>query len=136
MQEFSVGDTVKLSVINDTDLASLELVEKTEPTTEVTTTTEETTTTTETTTEMTTTSDTEATTTAPVIEKVVVKGDANDDGVVQANDLLLVKKYVLQMIDSSALNLDNSDVDGNGQVNSVDIVQIKKYLLKMIDSFE
>jgi hypothetical protein len=132
MQEFSVGDTVKLSVINDTDLASLELVEKTETTTEVTTTTEETTNTSE----ITTTSDTEATTTATVIEKDVVKGDANDDGSIEANDLLLVKKYVLQMIDSTALNTTNADVNGDKEVNSVDVLQLKKYLLQMIDSFE
>jgi hypothetical protein len=65
-----------------------------------------------------------------------LKGDVNDSGDVNSVDLVLVKKYLLTMIDGSALNLTNADVNNSGDVNSVDLLFIKKYLLTMIDSLE
>jgi hypothetical protein len=64
------------------------------------------------------------------------KGDVNNDGDINSVDLVLVKKYLLTMIDESALDTNNADVNNDSEVNSVDLVFIKKYLLTMIDSLE
>jgi mannan endo-1,4-beta-mannosidase len=80
---------------------------------------------------------TSQTTTAPSLgdSTDVVLGDANEDGSVQANDVLLVKKYVLQMISDDEINLTNADVTQNGAVEANDLLLIKKYVLQMIDEF-
>jgi hypothetical protein len=60
-------------------------------------------------------------------------GDANGDGEIDAVDLLITKKYVLQMID--VIN-PAADITGDGEVDSVDLLWLKKYLLQLIDSFD
>jgi hypothetical protein len=109
-------------------------------TTAVTTTTTTTTTTPVTTTAVTTTkattTTTAVTTTAPV-EETRVWGDVNVDGSVSAVDVLMLKKYLLQMIDEEDIpdgGLLNADVTHDGEVTAPDLVLIKKYILQMIDS--
>jgi hypothetical protein len=69
-------------------------------------------------------------------ESTGVKGDANNDGDVNSVDVLLVKKYVLTMVDSDALNTTNADVNGDGSVQANDLLLIKKFVLQMIDNFD
>jgi hypothetical protein len=128
---FEVGAEVELSYVEGSNSAISYTVLNPPTTTTYTETAVTTTVYTETETDVTTT--TEDTTGST---STILKGDANDDGSIEANDLLLVKKYVLQMIDSSAINTTNADVNGDNEVTSVDILQIKKYLLQMIDSLE
>lgn len=61
-------------------------------------------------------------------EPIVIKGDANGNGVLDLADLVRVKKY---LVDSSAdIKLANADMDGNGVVNSLDLTAIRIELLK------
>jgi hypothetical protein len=50
-------------------------------------------------------------------------------------DLLLAKKYLLQMVEKDDINFNNADVNGDGEVQANDVLLIKKYVLTMIDSF-
>lgn len=68
-------------------------------------------------------------------EPIGILGDVNDDGEVQSNDLVLVKKYVLQIIDDTKLNIKNADVNQDGEVDAIDILYIKKFVLQIITEF-
>jgi hypothetical protein len=90
----------------------------------------------------TTSSDSQETTTVDDTDTPItdsgINGDVNSDGEVNAVDLLLAKKYVLQMVEKTDIAFDNADVNGDGDVNSVDVLNLKKYLLQMLsaDEFE
>lgn len=71
-----------------------------------------------------------------VIGTTGILGDANDDGEVDSIDILLVKKYCLQIIDESGLNMTNSDVNRDGFVDVTDLLKIKKFVLTIIDTFD
>jgi hypothetical protein len=63
-------------------------------------------------------------------------GDVNVDGEVNAVDLVILKKYILTMIDDSDIpdgGLLNADVKNDGEITSVDLLLLKKYLLTMIE---
>jgi hypothetical protein len=60
---------------------------------------------------------------------VIIKGDTSGDGVVNALDLLQVKKYLLKQKDLSGNYAKAGDTSGDGTVNALDLLQIKKYLL-------
>jgi mannan endo-1,4-beta-mannosidase len=83
-------------------------------------------------------SDSQETTTLKDIDSTVsgLNGDVNDDGTIDVLDLLLAKKYVLQMADETSINFNNADVNGDGDVNAVDILNIKKYLLLILSQDE
>ncbi|EPR09375.1 glycosyl hydrolase family 95 catalytic domain-containing protein [Ruminiclostridium papyrosolvens] len=57
-------------------------------------------------------------------------GDINNDGEIDAIDLLLLKKYLLglETIENSEL----ADLDANGEINAIDFSLLKKYLLGTI----
>ncbi len=59
-------------------------------------------------------------------------GDINGDGEIQATDLLLLKKYLLQMstLDSDALA--SADINGDGEIQANDLLLLKKLILQMI----
>jgi hypothetical protein len=85
------------------------------------------------------TSETTTTDEAPEIDDIsnlTIKGDANGDEEVNAVDLLLAKKYVLQMVQKSEISFENADINDDGDVNSVDILMLKKYILQIIDKFD
>lgn len=99
----------------------------TDTTTESTTTTAETTTTiesttTESTTESTTTSTETTTTTTTVTTTDVNKdlGDLNWDGQVNMSDCVVLRKYLVGVINIHSINYDNADMDGNGRINIFD----------------
>jgi hypothetical protein len=76
---------------------------------------------------------TTTTTTQPIEGTTdVLLGDANSDGSVDSVDVLVIKKYLLTMIDISDINTANADVDGSGDVDAVDLLQVKKCVLGMI----
>ena len=60
-------------------------------------------------------------------------GDADGNGVVNANDALLVMRYALGLVNE--LDMLASDVDGNGIVNANDALMIMRYVLGLITSF-
>lgn len=86
-----------------------------------------------TTTEPTETEPTETTTSGNVIGDSIILGDVNGDGQVKSNDLLLLKKYLLGLVDISDINAKNSDVTGDGDIKSNDLLLLKKFLLGIED---
>jgi len=59
----------------------------------------------------------------------VVLGDVNGDSKINAIDVLLMKKYILKVIND--LPSENAD----GQINSIDFTWLKKYMLKAVEKF-
>lgn len=60
----------------------------------------------------------------------VLSGDADGNGIVNANDALMVLRYALGIIDS--IDFAAADVDGNGIVNANDALMILRAALGII----
>lgn len=58
-------------------------------------------------------------------------GDLNEDKLIDAIDLALLKKCILDNNQS----IKSADVDGNGSVDAIDFVYMKKFLTGEISSF-
>nr|AAC38571.3 exoglucanase S [Clostridium cellulovorans] len=56
-----------------------------------------------------------------------LKGDVNSDAKVNAIDLAILKKYILDS--TTKINTANSDMNGDGKVNAMDLALLKKALL-------
>lgn len=67
---------------------------------------------------------TEPTTPSPEINY----GDVNNDGKINAADVLLLRKYLSKW--EVAINLDNADCNADGKVNAADVLLLRKYLAK------
>ena len=74
----------------------------------------------------------ESSKTEPTEPTVVSGGDANNDGVVNMKDVLMLRKYLADMADD--IDLDASDVNGDGVVNMKDVLMLRKYLAGLIDT--
>lgn len=61
-------------------------------------------------------------------------GDVNVDGQVKTNDLLLLKKHLLGLVEADQVNLVNADVTKDGEIKSNDLLLLKKYLLGIINT--
>jgi len=61
----------------------------------------------------------------------VVYGDLNNDSKVNAVDIMMLKRYILGIIDN--INLTAADIYFDGVVNSSDYNIMKRYLLKAIE---
>lgn len=68
------------------------------------------------------------------VNPVIVYGDIDDDGTVNALDFALLKKYILTG-DATGINLKAADVNRDEQVNSIDLALMKSYLLGIIGGF-
>jgi hypothetical protein len=79
----------------------------------------------------TTTSATDSTTTAGDVDSNNVWGDANCDGEVLANDLLLLKKHTLGISELTGQGLANCDVTHDGEVLANDLAKLKKFILSI-----
>ena len=62
-------------------------------------------------------------------------GDVNGDNIVNSNDLTLLRRYILEIIDSFPFpgGLVNADVNCDGLINSLDYNLIQRYILEIID---
>jgi hypothetical protein len=67
--------------------------------------------------------------TTPTSEVVNIKGDINNDGYLDINDVSQLQKHIAGI---QVLNETNLDVDGNGKININDATLIQKIILKMI----
>ncbi|CUH91631.1 glycoside hydrolase family 9 protein [Herbinix luporum] len=65
----------------------------------------------------------------PSGEEEILYGDVNTDGVIDAIDLGLLKKYLLSM-DEDTISIKNADLNQDGFVDAIDFAQLKKILLK------
>lgn len=72
-----------------------------------------------------------------VVDEIVVKGeepdyilgDVNGDGVVNAKDLVALKKYLLNTPDKGDIVRMAADINGDGQINVVDFIKLKTMML-------
>ena len=58
-----------------------------------------------------------------------ITGDVNGSGAVDANDALLLMRYVLGLVEETDLDLTVADYDGDGSVNANDALMIMRYAL-------
>lgn len=59
-------------------------------------------------------------------EVIEIKGDINLNGIVDAEDILLLKKYLLGAGTLTSKQAVNADINGDGKINSFDLAEIKK----------
>jgi hypothetical protein len=69
-------------------------------------------------------------------EESTVVGDATLDGDVLANDLTVIKKYILNLSTLEGQAFTNADVNHDGDVLANDLLWVKKYILGIIDSLD
>ncbi len=62
--------------------------------------------------------------------QVVIYGDLNGDGVIDAKDLLTIRKYLLKEKSLSGAYLEAAKITKGSSVNAKDLLQLRKYLLK------
>jgi hypothetical protein len=65
--------------------------------------------------------------TSVVTPKPTLKGDLNKDNAVNALDLAMMKKYLLD--NSFIINMDNADLNADGYINAIDFALLKKIVL-------
>lgn len=70
------------------------------------------------------------------ILEVVVKGDVNGDGEVNAHDSGIIKNYINAVSDLVGVYYTAADVNGDGKVDSLDSMEVLQYRASRIDSFE
>ena len=60
---------------------------------------------------------------------VVVYGDTNGDGLIDAIDLLQIRKYMLKTYTLGGVYLSAGDTDRGGAVDAIDLLQVRKHIL-------
>ena len=61
--------------------------------------------------------------------EVVVYGDANGDGDINAIDYVRIRKYIMNTANLSGSYSSAADVNKDGAVNAIDYVRIRKYIM-------
>ncbi|TYQ16920.1 UNVERIFIED_CONTAM: dockerin type I repeat protein [Acetivibrio alkalicellulosi] len=66
-----------------------------------------------------------------------ILGDLNGDGVINSTDYVLLRRYVLEIIDDIPVGnvYHVADLNNDGKIDSTDCVILRKYILKIISSF-
>jgi beta-glucanase (GH16 family) len=66
----------------------------------------------------------------------IKKGDLNGDNIINTNDYVMMKRYLLEQIDfSENRQRQAADVNSDGEINSVDAALLKRYILEIISNF-
>ena len=65
--------------------------------------------------------------------KPIIFGDANDDGVIDAKDLLAIKMHLASIESLSHYGKIAADIDKNGSINNNDIVALKMHLASITE---
>ncbi len=73
--------------------------------------------------------------TTPPPASTVLYGDLNGDKKVNSSDLLLMKKYILGLVEEGDIAIKAADLNGDNKVNSSDNLLLKQYLLELITEF-
>ncbi len=66
------------------------------------------------------------------ITNIIIKGDVTGDGIVNALDLLQLKKHLLGQVSITGSKALAADVTGDGKINALDLLKLKKYLLGQV----
>src|SRR5690606_22182260 len=80
-----------------------------------------------------TTKPTPTPTTTPPPEDEFIKGDINDDGIVDSIDYMLLSRIILE-IKVDNINVKAADVNNDSIIDTRDAIIISRYLLEIIDS--
>ena len=72
----------------------------------------------------------------PVSAKEFLRGDINFDGTVGVSDLLIMRKFLVGMIELADESLLTADCDGDLTVNTQDLLTLRKYLAKQGDLYK
>lgn len=56
-------------------------------------------------------------------------GDVNYDGSINSLDLLLLKRYILGLVEDIEVSITNSDINSDGVINSVDMFKLKRMVI-------
>lgn len=62
-------------------------------------------------------------------EPTKIFGDADSDGIITIVDATTVQKYIVSLIDPTAVDQQIADVDGDGIVTIMDATAIQKYIV-------
>ncbi len=73
--------------------------------------------------------------TTPGEDPEILYGDLNGDKKVNSTDLLLMKKYVLGLVEESDISIKAADLNGDRKINSTDYLLMKQNLLGLISDF-
>lgn len=68
----------------------------------------------------------------PLVVFARIPGDVNNNGKIDVNDYLLVRKHMMKIISLTGEDLKAADIDGNNSVSISDYIYIKKVMLKLI----
>lgn len=63
------------------------------------------------------------------VYEVSLKGDVNNDGELSVQDVILLKKYLVKLLDVDDINFENAEMDSNGIVNVFDLILLKRAVL-------
>ena len=61
--------------------------------------------------------------------KVILYGDTNGDGIVNALDLLRVQKHILGVSKLTSVNMTAADTSKNGKIDALDLLQVQKHII-------
>ncbi|TYQ13135.1 UNVERIFIED_CONTAM: glucuronoarabinoxylan endo-1,4-beta-xylanase [Acetivibrio alkalicellulosi] len=70
------------------------------------------------------------------ITSIEIYGDLNGDGKVDSTDYILLRRYILNIIDEFPVGtLKVADLNGDDKINSTDAILMRRYILGIIDEF-
>lgn len=69
------------------------------------------------------------------VKNTDIAGDANNDGVITAADIVIIKRYILCAVNKSSMesrgySLKNSDLNSDNKINILDLQKLYRLLLK------
>lgn len=62
------------------------------------------------------------------VPRLILRGDANGDGRVTIKDVLILRKYLMGLVEAEMVRFDNSDVTYDGKTDIKDVLRLRKYL--------
>ncbi len=68
--------------------------------------------------------------------KLDAKGDLNVDGAVTSIDLAFMKLYLVEIRNSSEINVSNGDINSDDEIDLIDMAYLKLYLAEIIENLE
>ncbi|ABN51273.1 MAG TPA: glycoside hydrolase [Hungateiclostridium thermocellum] len=62
-------------------------------------------------------------------------GDLNNDGNINSTDYMILKKYILKVLERMNVPEKAADLNGDGSINSTDLTILKRFIMKAITKF-
>jgi endo-1,3-1,4-beta-glycanase ExoK len=64
------------------------------------------------------------------------KGDLNEDGIINTNDYVILRRYILEIDFPNQQQKQIADINNDGEINTMDAVLLSRYILEIIDNFD